>query len=190
MQSFFVKKGIFGLWGILLFLLAGSLWGEDRRTSPLDMFIIIDGSEGLQAKKDEAIGWLCDSVVDTLLQPGDTLTILVAAGTAAPVYSGTLGGADTKEAVKGVLRSITPRGAAADYAGALRRAAESTRRAGAMTYTLVLSGQGGGPSSGGAAAVNLLRYSRVQEFPGWRVQVVGLGIAPQVHRAAAAFMNR
>jgi hypothetical protein len=181
---------LFSFWGVLFLLLAGPLRGEDRRISPMDMYIIIDGSENLREKKDAALQWLCDSVVDTLLQGGDRLTVWIAGNTARVVYSEAVEGEESKGRIKTMLRAVNPGDGAADYAGALGQAAAAARRAGGMTYTLVISGQGGGPSSGGNTALNLLRYSRVLEFPGWRAQVVGLDVAPRAEQAAAAFMKR
>jgi hypothetical protein len=179
----------FSLWGLFFFVFAGALPGEDRRTGAMDMYIIIDGSENLRTKKDAALQWLCDSVVDTLLQGGDRLTVWVAGAAAQVVYAGPVEGEESRERIKAALRSVTPQGDAADYAGALGQAAAAVRRAEGVTYTLVISGRGGGPSSGGGAALAFLRYSRVLEFPGWRAQVVGLDIASRVEQAAAAFMR-
>jgi hypothetical protein len=153
------------------------------------MYIIIDGSENLLPGKDAALQWLCDSVVDTLLQGGDRLTVWVASDTVRVLYEGPVEGEAAREGIKTALRSFTPRGEAADYAGALGQAAAAVRRAEGLTYTLVISGQGGGPSAGGAGALRFLRYSRVLDFPGWRAQVVGLDLAPRVEQAAAAFMR-
>lgn len=175
--------------GILFLLCAGPLPGEDRRTVPVNVYVIVDGSENLRTPWAGALEWLCGSLVDGLLQRGDRLTIWTAGAAARMVYDETLGGEETMEAAKGIFRSISPRGDSADYAGALGQAAESARRARGMTYTLVVSGRGGGPSSGGNAALNLMHYSRVREFSGWRVYVVGLDIASQVEQAAAAFMR-
>jgi hypothetical protein len=153
------------------------------------MYIIIDGSENLRAKKDAALQWLCDSVVDTLLQGGDRLTVWVAGDAARVVYAGAVEGEESREGIKTAIRSVTPQGAVADYSGALKQAAAAVRRAEGMTYTLVISGRGGGATSGDRAALAFLRYSRVLEFPGWQAQVVGLDIASRVEQAAAAFVR-
>jgi hypothetical protein len=60
-----------------------------------------------------------------------------------------------------------------------------------MAYTLIVGGAQAGHASfpGGEEAAALLRYCRVQEFPGWRVAAAAMGIGSQVRRAAAAFMD-
>jgi hypothetical protein len=157
------------------------------------MFLIIDGSMALESGRDDAVTWLCDTVVDGMLQEGDNLTIWLAAAPVQQLYSGTFSGTDTGDSVKALLRSITIQETAADYAGALREAAraDAAVRDRRMTYTLVICGAAGGASSfpGNAEAASLLRYSRVQEFPGWRAVTASLGAGPEIRRAAANFMN-
>jgi hypothetical protein len=38
-------------------------------------------------------------------------------------------------------------------------------------------------------AANLMRFSRVEEFKGWRAMVIAMGIDSRVRRAAAAFLS-
>jgi hypothetical protein len=182
----------FIIWGLFAAgFSAGHVFALDARTESLDMFIIIDGSSALSKGKDAAVGWLCDYAVDGILREGDRLVLWLAADPARELFSGTLSGADSKETVKSLLRSLTLRGSSADYTGALGAAAEKEAAAEGMAYTLVISGVQAGynafPGSGGEAA--LLRYSRVLEFPGWRVFAVSQGIGVRARRAAAAFMN-
>jgi hypothetical protein len=157
------------------------------------MFLIIDGSAALAKGKDDAVTWLCNTVIDGMLQPGDTLTIWLAAGKARQLYSGTLQDARTKETVKALLRTITAADAAADYTGALREAAraDAAVRRQRMTYTLLISGSGAGYDSfpGSSEAAALLRYSRVEEFPLWRAITASLNAGPEIRQAASSFMN-
>jgi hypothetical protein len=94
--------------------------------------------------------------------------------------------------VKTKLRALSTQSARADYAGALREA-RKTAGGRKIAYTLLISGPANG-SLGDSAAVSrdlagLLRYSRVEDFPGWRVLTVALGIEPLVQKAGAAYMS-
>ncbi|MDR1108872.1 MAG: hypothetical protein LBL19_07550 [Spirochaetaceae bacterium] len=172
----------------LIFLFSSFAAAEDRRTVPVTLYLIIDGSEGLKTGKENAVTWVND-YIDRVLQDGDTLTVWLAAEKAELLFSESLKGAVQKETVKELLRSIIPGGGAADYAGALREAAaRETRRAGPdIPYTLLITGVAGGFLGGGGAA-ELLRYSRIQEFSGWRVQMVGMDLAARVQKAVSGYM--
>jgi hypothetical protein len=191
-----MTKIILGLTAAVFFFPV-PLRAEDSRTVPMNMNIIIDGSPAFKNGKDEALGWLCGEVVDRVLNNGDRLTIWLAGSRAKTVFSGRIGGEDDKEEVKRLLKSISPEDARngaspADFIGALREAA--SRISGEFTpqntYTLLISGSA---SSLASALENdrtgLLRFSKTEEFPEWRTMVIALGIAPQVQRAAAAYMN-
>jgi hypothetical protein len=162
---------------------------EDVRLVPMDMNLIIDGSAALKAGRDGAVSWLCDHVVDELLREGDRLNIWIAAGRAKRIFSESLSGRDKKEEVKALLRSIAAEGDSADFAGALREAAGAAG-GGTMVYTLLITGSEAGYSPlSGADTVALLRYSRIQEFPGWRAIVAAPGIDSRVRNAASAYSD-
>ncbi|GHT74883.1 hypothetical protein FACS1894124_5430 [Spirochaetia bacterium] len=184
---------MFTLGALLLAPVLPAIHAADVRTKPLEMFLIIDGSAALAKGRDEALAWLCGTVIDGMLQEGDTLTVWLAAGKARQIYSGKLGDPQIKETIKALLRSITVSGADADYTGALREAAraDAAVRRQWMTYTLLISGSAGGYNSfpGSAEADALLRYSRVEEFPLWRAITASLNAGPEIRQAASAFMN-
>jgi hypothetical protein len=191
-----MKKNIPGLILIGLFFPC-LLFGGDQRADPVDIYLIFDGSSAIRGGRDSAINWLCDTIIDGLLQEGDSLNIWLAGTTAELVFSGTVDGADQKEPVKAKLRALSSQNAQADYAGALRAAAARKAAAGdrKIAYTLLISGSANG-APGSAASLSrdadlagLLRYSRVEDFPGWRVLTVALGIGSQVQRAGAAYMS-
>jgi hypothetical protein len=155
------------------------------------MFIIIDGSSSLSSGREEAVRWLCDYAVDGILREGDRLTIWLAADPAKELFSGTLSGTDSREAVKTLFRSVNLRGDTADYMGALKAAAKKEAAASCMTYTLIICGSqaGSGSFPGGDDIAALLRYSRVQEFSGWRAVTASSKIGNRVRQAAVAFME-
>jgi hypothetical protein len=151
------------------------------------MTLIIDGSAALGAGREEAVSWLCDHVVDELLRDGDRLTIWIAAGRANRIFSGSPSGPEQRDEVKVLLRSIAPGGNSADFTGALR---ERGGREGIMAYTLLVTGSTAGYSPlSGPEIADLLRYSRVQEFSGWRAIVAAQGIESRVRNAASAWLN-
>ncbi|MDR0689341.1 MAG: hypothetical protein LBG08_03610 [Spirochaetaceae bacterium] len=174
----------------LIFLFPGFAAAEDRRTLPVTMYLIIDGSESIKNGKDAAAAWINDYIVDKILQEGDDLTIWIAAEKAKVLFSESLSGTVQKETVKALLRSVNPEGAVADYTGAFREvlARESRRSGRGIPYTLLVSGTGGGLLRGNPPA-EFLRYSKVQEFSGWRVQAVGLGLGPGVQKAVSGYMS-
>jgi hypothetical protein len=187
MQALLKKKSILGVL-FLLFFSPRFLAAEDRRTVPIDVYLIVDGSSAITNVKNDMISWLNGHVVDRLLREGDRLTIWRAAVRAEVIFSETLAAAG-KETVKERIRSINLQGASADFAGALkdaaaRNAAGPERR---MSYTLLVSGAAGAALD--RNTVNLLRYSRVEDFSGWRVLTAALGIDAQVRKAAGDYLG-
>jgi hypothetical protein len=178
-------------WGLfcILAVLATRIWG-DARTVPLDVYIIVDGSSAMEKGRQEAVSWLCNTVVDGILQQGDRIWIWRAGAKPELVYSGTLG--TDKESVKAQIRSIQFQGEAADYRGALQEAqALVSGQSGRISYTLLVSGSGAkDPPSQEAESAGLLRYSRVDSFSGWRVLTVGLDLNARVRQSTAYYMNK
>jgi hypothetical protein len=197
MQGFF-NKPVPALF-VFAFLIASAAdprpcFAGDQRTIPLEMYLIVDGSPALQGGRETALGWLCDYVVDGILREGDRVTLWIAGDTAARVLQETLSSPEKKEALKNQIRTLSgPQGRRADYTGALREAAKLETAIGAdrMSYTLIISGVSAGyvsfPGSDEAAA--LLRFSRVQDFSGWRAVTASLNAGSQVKQAAADFLK-
>ncbi|MDR2028525.1 MAG: hypothetical protein LBP93_03180 [Treponema sp.] len=147
-----MKKKILGL-ALMGLVFPWLLFGADQRNTPIDMYLIFDGSSAIKSGRDSAINWLCDTIVEGLLREGDTLNIWLAADRAEEVFSGPIGGADQKEQVKTKLRALSAQSAHADYAGALR-AAEDRQKAAAgrkIAYTLLISGPANGASGDSTA---------------------------------------
>lgn len=192
MYGFLGKKWFF-ICCCVLFAFPGSLFAADNRESPLDMYLIIDGSAALEGGKNGAVQWLCEYVVDGMLQVGDTVTIWIAGSQAKQVLAESIISLEQKETVKALIRSLSTTDAAADFEGALREAGrlDAAVRERRMTYTLIVCGISAGYSSftGSGETAGLLRYSRVQNFPGWQAVTVSPGAGPAVKSAAASFMN-
>jgi len=166
------------------------LFGADR--SPININLIIDGSDSLTAVKADVTAWISGRL-DQLLADGDIVTIWSAGSQTRVIYSGTMTAPADREAAKKSIRDLTGAGTAADFSGALGQAANlQNRPAGGsgFSYTLLvcassaaLSNLISGPQSG------MMRFSRVEEFSGWKAIVVGLNIDARVKRAAAAFFR-
>jgi hypothetical protein len=185
-----MKKRVLAL--IFALCLSGTLFAADTRTIPLDLFLIIDGSSSLSAAKDAATVWMCNHLIDELLQDGDHLTIWVALDTARIVFSDSVNRV-RKETAKNILRTMTDSSASADFAGALRAAsvrAGAIQNANRIVYTLLVSGSEASIfSTTDTDIVGILRFSRVDDFPGWRVLTIGLGLSSQAQRAASNFIK-
>jgi hypothetical protein len=183
----------------LFFLMFGCLlsplFAAAGRLLPVDIFLIIDGSVALRQGRNEALDWLCDHVVDGLLQEGDRLTIWIAGEKPEELYSGGMAGNETKETVKTLIRAIPAKDKSADFPGALREAAKrrginSGRDSERLACTLLISGMAAGYNSlSGKEMPDFLRYSRFEEFSAWRAVTVAPGIEADVKNAAAAFMR-
>ncbi|MDR1279181.1 MAG: hypothetical protein LBK02_10560 [Treponema sp.] len=189
----FLRKIASGLLGAFL-LTAHGIYAQDSRNVPIEVYLIMDGSPAIKNAGAEAVNWVCNYLVDGILRDGDRLIIWNAAERAQIVYSDTLSGAEGRENIKKTLRSLKAGGNQADFAGALRdaaqRAAARTSSRSGITYTLLISGSSSAlsPALLGSGA-NLLRYSRIEEFPSWRALIVALDINSQVQRAASAYFS-
>ncbi|MDR2759186.1 MAG: hypothetical protein LBB78_07395 [Spirochaetaceae bacterium] len=183
-----MKKTVMGM--VFLIFLFPALTAEDRRTTAITIYLIFDGSEGIKNGKNNAAAWLNEHIIDNILQEGDNLTVWIAAEKSKVVFSESLSGNAQKETVKELLRSVTPGGGSADYAGALREALdrEKSKSGPGLSYTLLVTGTTGG-SLRGSALGEFLRYSKVQDFSGWRLQVVGLDLGPRVEKAVSGYMS-
>jgi hypothetical protein len=183
------KKIVLGLFLAVLCLSPG-LYAQDTRTAAIDLNLIVDVSGALKNAGNEAVAWVSDYLIDQILQDGDRITVWNAAGKAQIVHADTLSGAEGKETVKNILRSLAFQGNSADFSGALKDAASRANAGAAMTYTILISGSSSSlsPLLLGSDS-NLLRYSRVEEFSGWRALVIALNINAQVQRAATAYFS-
>ena len=184
MKTIITGKIIFGL-VLTGFLGFSPLYGTDTRSVHLDMNLIIDGSGALSNVMDEVKDWVSQTL-DQLLVTGDTITVWSAGSAARIVYSDTIQNDTDREAVKKILQELSAEDDNADFSGALREAGALRGSSGAITYTLLISASAAAlsPTLLGPQA-NLMRFSRVEEFRGWRTMVVGLNIDSKVRQAAA-----
>jgi hypothetical protein len=136
--------------------------------------------------KEEVISWINCNLIDLTLAEGDNITVWSAGSSAKIIFSGTVGGNSTKEDLKKSIREIATSGETADFTGALMEAALK-RHGSPFSFTLLISASPDAVFPSGQAG--LMRFSRVEEFPGWRALVVGLNLEEKVESAAAAFLG-
>jgi hypothetical protein len=169
----------------LAFFCLSPLYGIER--SPIDINLIIDGSQAFTEAKEEITAWVCGRL-DTIVADGDRVTIWSAGAVSRVIFSGSINNNTDRENAKRSIRELSGSGRTADFAGALREA--SARQNTSFSYTLLISASPESLSSvlEGPQA-NLLRFSRVEEFSTWRALVVALDIDTRVRRASAAFFG-
>jgi len=167
-----------------VFCCLSPVYADNQRPS-ININLIIDGSAGLTGVKEEISSWVTKHL-DQLLVDGDTVTVWSTGTTAKVVYTGKISGNTDRDAVKKSIQDISGSGTAPDFSGALKDAA--SRPSSGLCYTLLISASSSALSSllSGPQA-GLMRYSRVEEFSGWRAIVVGLNLDTKVKRAAANF---
>jgi hypothetical protein len=156
--------------------------------SPIDVNLIIDSSSSLAGVKNEITAWVSGRI-DQILAEGDMVTVWSAGAQSKVIYSGKVEGAPGREAVKKAIRDIAPEGNRPDFSGALRSAA--SRQSSSYSYTLLISASPAALTSVlSSPQANLLRFSRVEEFPAWRALVVGLNIDAKVKKSTTAFFAK
>ena len=167
------------------------MWADDKRAAPLDLYLILDASEGLRTVMDEVVAWINDEVIDRLIQEGDRIVIWSAGASSRIIHTETV--TAQKDEIKEIIRTLETSGRTADFGSALREAASrasSENSPGRMNMTMLIS------SSAETLApvlesgnTSLLRWSRVKVYSRWRALVVAPGINDRVRQAAAAYMR-
>jgi len=161
------------------------LFGAER--APINVNLIIDASEYLTEVKGDIAVWI-NIRLDQILANGDKVTIWSAGSESKVIYTGTMNAQTDRDAAKRSIQELSGAGRSANFSGALREAANSQSLP--YTYTMLISTSTASLSSLlSGSQLNLMRFSRVEEFSGWRAIVVGLNIDTRVRRAAAAFFQ-
>jgi len=180
---------------IILIVLVGFsffLKADDRRTIPLDLYLIIDCSESINGVKNDALSWLSSKVVDRLLIEGDKVTIWSAGDSAQIIYNGEISASGGKREITDLLQNLVTDGKTADFPGALRDLAPrvSQTSQNRLAYTVIVTSSAGSLEStltGSSQA--MLRWSRAEKYSGWQVFVAAPDITPKVRQAALNYMS-
>jgi len=156
--------------------------------NPIDVYLIIDGSASFATVKSEVTSWI-STRLDQILTDGDRVTVWNAGLQSKVIYTGKIDGAPGKEAIKKSINDLVPAGNKPDFSGALRDAA--SRQNSSFSYTLLISASPAALTSLLLSPqANLLRFSRIEEFPDWRALVVGLNLDSKVKKSATAFFSQ
>ena len=181
--KFFQKTAV-----VLLFVFGGyPIYAQERENTPISVNLIIDSSQALTSVISEVSDWASAFLLGRVLTEGDSLTIQSVRGREGivhTVFSGIYRPGE-KETILRLLRDIPAFGEVPDFSRALHAAGSGNENF-AASHTLIISASPAGLSptleSGGR---DLLRYSRTEEFRGWRIITVGLNIHEKVARTAA-----
>lgn len=177
---------------IILVSFSSVLGAEDRRTIPLDMYLIIDGSESFQSVKNDAVVWLSGQVVDRILMEGDKVTIWTAGEKAEIIYSGEItSGGDEIGQIKDLLLAVDTGGKDADFSGALIELQPKFLQTpeNRLPYSmLVTSSAGGLGGTLSGSSQGILRWSRSKKYERWQVLTFAPGLGRMVNQAATAYM--
>ena len=165
---------------------------EDKRTIPLDMYLIIDGSSDLKNYKEDAVSWINQQVVDRILIDGDRITVWNAGNKAELIYSETISDSSGKNELKDKLMALDTEGETADFASALREVLPrlSQTPKDRLTYTMLItsSAKGMGDAFRGSSQ-SLFRWFRSEKYEHWQVLVVAPDIGEKVQQSAQAYMR-
>ena len=167
------------------------LGAEDKRTIPLDLYLIIDDSSSFQNSKKDAVAWLQSQVLDRILMSGDTVTVWAAGDAPQLIYSGEISSAGNK-AIKDSLEKLTSTGKKADFTAALKNAESkvSGTAANRLPHTMLIAASAQGLESALAGnSPGLLKWSRSERYERWQVLVVAPQIGSKVSQAARAYMD-
>ena len=181
---------------LAIFCCLSQVYGADVQRNPINVNLIIDGSSALTGVKEEITAWVSNHL-DQVLAEGDTVTVWNAGTTAAVVYTGRINSNSDREIVIKSIDDLSADGDMTDFSRALaavdsqiKTAQQGREQVSGFSYTLLISAsQTALISLLSGPQANLLRFSRVEEFSGWRAVVVGLNLDTQVRSAVSNFIN-
>jgi len=161
---------------------------KDQRNTPITVNLIIEGGEELKTVINDVIKSLSDRLVDGILQNGDYLTIWSAGKTAQILYEDTIKSADDKVKIKKILRELPSSGDSVDFQGALQKAS-SKKTNNSINYIMLISASYKALSSTvSGSSSQLFKYSKVEEYRGWRSLIIAPAINDIVSKAASVYM--
>ena len=190
MRYFNKEKALFL---IILVSFLHFLGAEDRRSIPLDVFLIVDGSSTFQSVKNEAIAWVSGQLVDRILMEGDNVTIWAAGERAQIIHSGEISASGGGKAeIKEKLASLAADGRSADFSGALGDLAPRLQGVAQnrLSYTMLITASAGALQNalmGNSQA--MLKWFRSEKFQRWQAFVLAPDIGRRVSQAAVDYMN-
>jgi hypothetical protein len=182
----------------MLFYLSFSNYAEDVRSGPINLYLIIDTSSSLSSHYAEALSWIRSTVFESILQKDDMITIISAGSTTQILSDITFTGPESSQGLEKSLQSIRLQDTFANLAGAIREAKQrdlTKSHINSLGVALLITGTDSKTAvyeKNNKELEDLLRYSKVEDFPGWKLVVVGLNLEGKIKAATAeyqAFLN-
>jgi len=172
------------------------VFAEDLRKGPIDLYLLIDTSTSLASHYNEALSWIRSTIFQEILQKDDYVT-LIGAGESVQILSETrFEGPESSQGLEKLLQSIRLQDKHADLAGAIREtkrrdASKSTTNTLGVALMITGTDERGSLFNGGQAKdlEILLKYSKVEDFPGWKLIVIGLNVDGKIKAAAAEYQS-
>jgi hypothetical protein len=177
---------------IIFVMFSSFLKADDKRSVPLDLYLVIDCSESINGVKNDALTWVSSKIVDRLLVEGDKVTIWSAGDRAQIIYNGEISASGGKREITDLLRNLVTNGKTADFPGALLDVAPRVSQTdqNRLSYTVIVTSSAEGLESAlTGSSQALLRWSRSEKYSGWQVLVAAPDIAPKVRQAALNYMS-
>jgi len=195
MQKVSTRKDIIFLLLICFCIDMIPVFGDDRRSVPLDAFIMIENSAATRATLRDQMDWLCGTVIDGMLIPGDTFVVWTYPDQTRPLIDLEISGEDQKEGLKRRVGTLVPTDKIADFPQTVRTIvseAEKRSRPGLIQYvaisgSFVIDNGQVDKHTLPSDTAELLRYSRVEDHPGWKTIIIGVGLQERVKKAAESF---
>ena len=156
---------------------------------------MIENSTATRETLQDQIDWLCGTVIDEMLIPGDKLAVWTYPDQPLPLIDLELNGEEQKEGLKRRIQALVPSDKVADFPQAVRlivSEAEKRSRPGLIHY-VAISGSfiiDNGRADKETLPLDIaesLRYSRVEDHPGWKTIIIGLGLRESIKKAAESF---
>jgi hypothetical protein len=176
---------------IILVSFSSFLSAEDKRSIPMDLYMIIDASSSFGSAKSEAVAWFSAQVVDRYLMDGDTVTIWSAGDRAELLYSGEISSSGAKSEIKNKLQSLATEEKKADFNAALRELESRVSKTAQnrFSYSMLITASAGGLETALAGnSQNLLKWFRTEKYERWQALIVAPGINQKVSAAAANYI--
>ena len=169
-----------------------NLFAEDKRTLPLDVYLIIDGSESMKDIKDDVSEWLNTQLVDRILIDGDKINIWTSGDSSQLIYSGNISLSSENSEIKDKIANFDITGKKPDFLSSLQASSRMSAQTpqSRLAYTMLITSSAGGlEESFRGNSQGLFRWFRSEKYERWQVLVVDPNLGPKVQQNARAYMN-
>jgi Mg-chelatase subunit ChlD len=179
-------------------VLAAPLFADTRKAN-IDVIIALDKSLSMETKVDAVKNWVSSFILDQLIIPGDSLTLIAFYGKADIVISQAITSDADRAAAKATISHIRGDGRFTDIGNALdavKAQLAAKENDGREKYVLLLTDgiQEAPPSSkywskNGAFNHEFLANTKTIQQKGWKVMILGIGIDTAAKQLAQALQG-